>query len=399
MGTNPNIQNLVSYLKQQGDTACFRRTFALEYGIPLWSKATVLKQGSNTSMLVPLKDCDANFISGIWVFEVQNGKIRYSVARNEPCKPYYDKLKPFFKELEQDLFGIRNKDFTYSLVRGKLKGYATEVTEHCVMTCAGGDDSHINCSQHCWNSVDLVFEDGAYGSGGSTSDYGGDGNHNSGGPITPPTNPKPEPDPKVELDTSITKNPKLSCLWDKIMAVGIGKQNPLIINFLANFSNTFSTNNISIIAMPGLKSETSGQECYAKTDAKDINNIKIYLNSDYVNNRSSIEVALTLAHEVVHANLFRYYKNSKNNFYTMFADYIKMTKNEIFFDQHELMRQEYIPVLSTFHRQVASLNCLPDSNENYIMVVMGGVEKENIEIRSSIDIENYFRNNRGLNCK
>ncbi len=351
----------------------------------MWDKAQYVESGGTVKLYVPLVKNEEKSIGGIWYFTHEGSALNYRVLVNSQAKPDYEQYSWMIDYFSQELYG--HSMYNYKEViqpDSYLKGVAPKmVSSHCV-------DMFINNyykGTHCWDEF--------------TSSGGGGGrnfNPSHGGSTSTNPTPKPEPDPKVELDTSITKNPKLSCLWDKIMAVGIGKRNPLIINFLANFSNTFSTNNISIIAMPGLKSE-SGQEFYAQTNAKDINNIKIYLNSDYVNNRSSIEVALTLAHEVVHANLFRYYKNSEDNFYTMFADYIKITKNKVFFDQHELMRQEYIPILANFLRQFDSLNGLSDSNENYIKLAMDGLEKTNTEIKTSIDIENYFRTNRGLNCK
>jgi hypothetical protein len=352
--------------------------------------------GHVQSVLVPMKEPGYNHIATIWGFNIYSENTTYNFMRNDECDPSYAKLGWLFQIMDKQVFNVDPKGMRISKRESHLKTY-DYIIEDCYWMdyykVYGVAYTFIGSREYCPTSGYWV----------DTNPNPNSGNipHGSGGSTTPPAKPKPgtEPVPTIDVDTSITKNPKLSCLWDKIMAVGIGKRNPLVINFLANFSNTFSTNNISIIAMPGLKSETSGQECYAKTDPTDINDIKIYLNGDYVNNRSSIEVALTLAHEIVHANLFRYYTNSSGKFVDMFSKYIEQTKGKSYFDQHELMRQEYIPILANFLRQFDSLNGISDSNENYIKLAMDGLEKTNTEIKTSIDIENYFRNNRGLNCK
>ena len=280
VGTNPYIQNLVSYLKQKGDTASFRKTFALEYGIPLWRKATVLKQGSVTSMLVPLKDCEANFISGIWIFEVKDGYIRYNVARNEQCKSYYKELEPFFRELEQSLFGIKQKGAGYMRKGGILKGFEEVQTEYCVWTnvCDGP------WVLHCWYVHDLSFyrdEDGDAGSSG-------------GGVI---------PDPKPEVDTKDPsfKDTKADCVFKKLVgatATTIYNPNTVVGLNLKNYWGKEGFNCKFVI------SDTLSYNKNAWTKYNGCNEVIIVLRENYVNEASTIDLARTIIHETIHAFIF-----------------------------------------------------------------------------------------------
>ena len=331
VGANPYIQNLVSYLKQKGDTASFRRTFALEYGIPLWAKATVLKQGETTTMLVPLKDCDANFLSGIWVFEVKNGNIRYGVTRNEQCMPYYEKLKPFFNLLNQELFGIREKGVTYSRVGGMLKGYDLEQKENCVMGCAGGDDAYLGCTQHCWTTWDFIFIDDT-GGGGSYNN--GSGVNLGGGTTTNPT-PTPDPTPEVCKDTSFIRT-KADCVFKKLVgatSTTIYDPNTVVGKLLKDYWGT--THKLTFVVADNLKTGNSG---HAECEPLSTGNVIIRLKRDYIESCTNFELARTLIHESVHAEIFARLQGPKTGisgdqeFYSLFEkykDYCKQTDHNI----------------------------------------------------------------------
>jgi hypothetical protein len=306
VGANPYIQNLVSYLKEKGDTASFRRTFALEYGIPLWSKATVLKQGETTTMLVPLKDCDANFLSGIWVFEVKNGNIRYGVTRNEQCMPYYEKLKPFFNLLNQELFGIREKGVTYSRVGGMLKGYDLEQKENCVMGCAGGDDANLGCSQHCWTTWDFIFIDDT--GGGGSYNNGSGVNLGGGGTTTNPT-PEPEPTPEVCKDTSFV-NTKADCVFEKLVgatSTTIYNPNTVVGKLLKDYwgKTTAGAHNLKFVVSPQKDLVNSGTHAQCETD-KDYKSmdVTIRISREFMESCTNVELARTLIHESIHAEIY-----------------------------------------------------------------------------------------------
>ena len=329
VGTNPYIQNLVSYLKQKGDTASFRKTFALEYGIPLWRKATVLKQGSVTSMLVPLKDCEANFISGIWIFEVKDGYIRYNVARNEQCKSYYKELEPFFRELEQSLFGIKQKGAGYMRKGGILKGFEEVQTEYCVWTnvCDGP------WVLHCWYVHDLSFyrdEDGDAGSSG-------------GGVI---------PDPKPEVDTKDPsfKDTKADCVFKKLVgatATTVFDPNTVTGNLLKDFFSDKYSVKFKIVSASQMGNKiTANAETYPPTSN---NEIEVWLKDTYVNSSSMVEIARTLIHESIHAQIFMAVKypneaySSDANFADLWKRYQELGKQA----QHNVMAESsYIAIIA-----------------------------------------------------
>lgn len=292
-GTNPYIQNLVSYLKEKGDTASFRRTFALEYGIPLWSKATVLKQGSTTSMLVPLKDCDANFITGIWIFEVKDGKIRYNVARNEQCKPYYKELEPFFRELEQSLFGIRQAGASYIRKGGTQKGVNIVLNEYCMwtkVTCG----NYTTWTESCWTKYDMsVSNDSDSGGGGSgEGNYDSIGNSDSG-------SPDPTPEPKID-DEKLKENPCAELAWNLLM------NNFTFQNLVNKFIGSNSLVNISFEVIPNL-TDKNGNPCQGKISEKLGDTYIISIDSGFASHANTMEVARALLHEVIHAEINYYF--------------------------------------------------------------------------------------------
>lgn len=286
VGANPYIQNLVSYLKEKGDTASFRRTFALEYGIPLWSKSTVLKQGNTTSMLVPLKDCDANYITGIWVFEVKNGKIRYNVARNEQCEPYYKTLEPFFRELEQSLFGIKRDGASYIRKGGTQKGCNITVTTYCVWTQAGTDESPW--IQHCWSTYDMSISND-FDTGGGDS---GGGDYIGGG-----FNPTPEP--KID-DEKLRENPCAKLAWDLL------KTNYSFSTIIQKFVGNYSLLNISFEMVTNLEN-SNGIKCDALISPLLGKDYIISIDNSFASNASTLEVARAITHEIIHAELNYFY--------------------------------------------------------------------------------------------
>ena len=282
VGANPYIQNLVSYLKEKGDTASFRKTFALEYGIPLWAKASVLKQGRTTSILVPLKDCDASFLSGIWVFVEKEGYIRYGVARNDQCKPYYKEMEPFFRELEQSLFGIKQNGYSYVL-RGKtLKELVWREEEHCVWTTTDVL-GYTKTELHCWVTHDpyILKDDGGGGSGG--------------GPLLPT-----DPEPEVEKDSTF-KDTKADCVFKKLVgatATTVYNPNTVVGQNLKNYWGKEGFNCKFVI------SDTLSQNKSAWTKYNGCNEVIIILRESYVNEASTINLARTIIHETIHAFIF-----------------------------------------------------------------------------------------------
>jgi hypothetical protein len=177
----------------------------------------------------------------------------------------------------------------------------------------------------------------------------------------------------IILSESFQKNQKLMCIWDKLKGIR-GVQNQL-----KKFDSEMSVWNLNIDAK-GFLDPSNGFRPSQNAVTRDTYNINdrnttIYLNtnSDKMN-RPTLEIARTLMHEIIHAEIFRKVKSvnglkglSEDNFPGLF-DYYSRFQTQM---QHQLMAEHYISILADM---LKAFDGGFESDETYEALAWGGLE-------------------------
>ncbi|MHA7129558.1 hypothetical protein [Algoriphagus namhaensis] len=203
---------------------------------------------------------------------------------------------------------------------------------------------------------------GGQGSGGGHDDGPERRGPDDGGPgcsscYEPPE--LPEPNLRVELDKSIKKNDYIRCIVGKLQLSNFVKD-------LALFDGTVR-NGRNVILKIG---ETDDPRANAETsDELGPYRIEITLNQNRLN-RNSLELARTILHELIHAELYNaiFHKNGSpidNNFEANFSKYVALYSGDTEV-QHNYMAENMVGkmahVLSQIHANLGKESFLNDPN-------------------------------------
>ncbi len=196
-----------------------------------------------------------------------------------------------------------------------------------------------------------------------------------------------------EEEDKITNNltGKAKCVYDKLkstnlLEMGIFQNTYIAFNDNLNYNNHHLTFNSR-----KLGSDRSGQTFYISDS-----NYEIVLNSDYINNRSPIEIARTLLHESVHALLLKHaYGDGDDSFIEIFKDYIKKTTGlrEL---HHSIMRDKYVLPIA---KGLQSFDNNAESFSFYENLAWSGLHQEltQAQLQALTTATNRARS-KGLNC-
>lgn len=202
------------------------------------------------------------------------------------------------------------------------------------------------------------------------------------------------PVPVIEISTKFGSNEKVMCIYSNLIQTAITGFNPLVTSFLANFSNGVRVNPGDIAFDLSSLSSAYGQ-C-APSGAK----YNITLNENEISGRASIEIAKTLMHEILHAQIGHSSQTTWQSFNTMFEDYIFVKEGERYVNQHQLMMENYVTPMINFLSDYDSLNGYSAPYEYYKAIALNGLQIDisTEELNKLHEAENYFRT-RGLNCQ
>ncbi len=196
-----------------------------------------------------------------------------------------------------------------------------------------------------------------------------------------------------EEEDKITNNltGKAKCVYDRLkstnlLETGIFQNTYIAFNDNLNYNNHHLTFNSR-----KLGSDRSGQTFYISDS-----NYEIVLNSDYINNRSPIEIARTLLHESVHALLLKHaYGDGDDSFIEIFKDYIKKTTGlrEL---HHSIMRDKYVLPIA---KGLQSFDNNAESFSFYENLAWSGLHQEltQAQLQALTTATNRARS-KGLNC-
>lgn len=109
----------------------------------------------------------------------------------------------------------------------------------------------------------------------------------------------------VILDSTVKNNQKVKCVYDKLKSLS----NTIFKDIISDYFGSSNLNNVKI-TIGNIPTQISGSDVYTYTDYNINNPIQspgytkhIRLSSSFVQNASTIEIALTLIHEMIHAEL------------------------------------------------------------------------------------------------
>ena len=356
---SPFTATVVSYLQKQDDSTHLSVAISKRYGFPVWNKAQYVKSGNKVLLFVPLAKNEEKSVGGVWYFTQEGNSISYRVLGNNPSQAGFDQYFWMIDYFNQVLFA----NSVYQYKSPKTNGYLkTEASDGLFITrCV---DTFINdyfTGTHCWD----VFNDGnGDGSLGAT-DLSGNGDN-----FTPPsggsTNPA-DPNPEVDTKDPSFKDTKADCVFGKLVgrtATSIYDPNTVVGKLLKDFWGKESVTDITFKISDNFSSASK----HANSQMKD-NKIIVTLNQSYINSCSMVELARTLIHESIHAELS-----------------VKVAKLEGYFGKDMMLDKEFsdlwskYKILKDLDQQQHNLMA-----ENYINTIAKGVEAYHMNNRAEFE--------------
>ena len=201
--------------------------------------------------------------------------------------------------------------------------------------------------------------------------------------------------------SGLEQNEKADCVFKKLIKTGTNQYNALVNNFLVQFSDDAASYTEIHFELEDLGigvGKPYGQivgDGYVFT---------VDLNSNYIDNRSSIEIAKTLIHEILHAVISRKMELSPYEFKQHFRDYLRTNNGVLTSDvnDHDLMRDHYVQPMVNFLKDFDSLNGFNEDDYYYEGLAITGVipqdEYTSSEIAQMTAAMDIFQN-RGLECE
>ncbi len=376
----------------------------------LWNN-TYLKRDKDLSGYVLFHDLSGSFVNG-WIY--CDGQIINSITQAD------------------------NIDLPTNLKSAQLMETIYNWEQDCTdwYTVGSVDDYIVSISIRT-TCTDVLVSSGSYTSGGGGSSSGSSGGGTPGG-YTPPAQPcnctnvcptcgkcldtgnlksaivpdggtttttpttdpclycAGHPIPVIELTDKFKNNIKVMCIYSKLIQTAVRSFNPLVNSFLANFSSSTTINPGDITFDLGSMDGASGQ-CTSAGD-----NFTVILNENLISTRPSIEMARTLIHEILHAQIGHSLQISLGSFVSNFGQYTSTKQGKFYTDQHLLMLENYVQPMANFLKNFDSLNGYSADDSYYKGLALSGL-KDLINLTSSeldeiIRAQDYFRN-RGLNCQ
>jgi hypothetical protein len=206
--------------------------------------------------------------------------------------------------------------------------------------------------------------------------------------------PEPAPMPAIELSTKFENNEKVMCIYSNLVRTAIKSFNPLVTSFLANFSDGVTIN-------PGdIKFDLGSLDGAYGNSTQSGDMFTVMLNENEISTRAPLEIAKTLIHEILHAQIGHNLQITPNSFISNFRQYIETVNGVSDINDHQFMIANYVQPMMRFLKDYDSLNGYSASDDYYRSLALSGLEGiiSTMEMNDLINAQNYFRN-RGLNCQ
>lgn len=198
-------------------------------------------------------------------------------------------------------------------------------------------------------------------------------------------------------------NPKIKCIHDKLR----NGKNDYVKQILDKFEGESSDFDVEISSVPNLTRNNDGHS-NGRTTYEGTRTIKIKISENYAQTASALEIAKTIFHEYIHAELFRIIEIKENfnkeslDFQKAYEIYFEQNKKE---HQHELMAHFYIGLMRDALKQFHKTELINDYNkyinhyekeptdEFYEAIAWKGLKVHNVKAWQSLDEDKQARIN------
>lgn len=352
--------DIIKYINEKENSGEYVNNLIDTYGIPVWSKALVI----DAYYILPLRDKTQKRVDVLWLFHQTDNVLKGRIILNDDCQKSINSFSWMFPYFEQEIFGPKESLY-FKENTNKTKSITTY---KCVNSYINGLYHGTHCFETKSPQFQAVFIDESSEGGGEGYDFNfddGDGNpvNNSGGGGTgnPITNPNPIPE---ILPTPEFTNSKAGCIYDNLknLSGGFAAQ-------IQKFDGEFPVSHLKFDVNNNLELNNYGRTL------PPVNYVTVIeLNNNALMDISNLGTALVIAHEVIHAEIFRkmlsvakkgdlnyrnwpqrdwetYFKSIQNDFSGIYDYYMRYewntpNGNPISDAQHEMMASHYIKTLA-----------------------------------------------------
>lgn len=364
---------VLDFLAHVDDSIPFTGNFVATYGLPQWDLTSSYGVGEIPSLIVPVYDEENSALSSLLYFVLENGRFDYYLLMNDRDDIAYEKSKGLIQYYELTLGLERsNTDFFIKIdstrVNSNTKAYRAQAIECYYYYVGTIDDPYQVLHGHsCSSSADYDFEtdrgdwDSNLAGTGTTEEDPKPANGGGGGDTPNPDDPNPLPE---VLPTPEFTNSKVGCIYDKLknLSGGFAAQ-------IQKFDGEFPVSHLKFDVNNNLELNNYGRTL------PPINYVTVIeLNNNALMDISNLGTALVIAHEVIHAEIFRkmlsvakkgdlnyrnwpqrdwetYFKSIQNDFSGIYDYYMRYewntpNGNPISDAQHEMMASHYIKTLA-----------------------------------------------------
>ncbi|MDQ2179673.1 hypothetical protein [Marinifilum sp. D714] len=307
---NPVLDNVVSFLQKRNEIENFTSDFSSMYGDVIWDENITIKNEEGFVMLIPTLLNQE--VEGIWLFDCFKGTINYAVIVNDQEVRQDKHMDYNFAYFEQTLL---NKNDKYKFIEPNERDYnirtkeGAHIIEHCRIVKTGNDVIGWEVVEMtCWEEHVPGTVTGRY----MYENYddqvgGGQGDLDNGGGSNSDSNSEHEPDPEVKEELE-----KFDCASEVFNS--FSSFDNTISNLL---SNTFGNSHNFHIIFKGAKLDANVDGNFDSVDGTILTDnttgaitegtFVIKINEFVLNNSTKEYIAVTYAHETIHA-LIAYYK-------------------------------------------------------------------------------------------
>jgi len=348
---------IISSLSHADDSIAFTGDFVNTYGIPKWGVGFSINAEDRSSLIIPILDEDNQFISALYYLKYKNNYIETYILMNDEDDIAYDETKHLIQFFETKL-GLERSNKDFELIEPSRLKYSAVVVEECYswwQTVSFADGSfYTSRESECSYGTEVIF-DGFTSGGGSWANSGGGNyppNGSYGGKGKGNTDPIPDPVPEITYSDAFKKE-ITNCLSEKLLVNESYKN--LVNQFVPDGSEFELFFDIDSDMKNSAGNPVNGQ-AYCEGDENGQKTVTIYIDSDMFGTSSSLEIARTISHEVIHAYmyelLFTFAPSQKAlDFRNTWSEY---TKN----GQHNIMADSWVDtmakILNDIHSELGS---------------------------------------------
>ncbi|WP_282015311.1 hypothetical protein [Marinifilum flexuosum] len=342
---NLDVKIFYDYMKNVDTEDIKSKTDADIWGVPIWNKEVSYISNNKKMYLIPYVEKKHEEINAILVISVDYIEFKYGMYLNDTDNYPSEKFEWIFEYFKQEVFK-NNPKYKFELSKDSnntnTKGWHIE---YCNDVYTGNDNIGWNyVGRNCFNTYIPSVPSAITDRDGGDGEYGGDFSNPGGG------SPSPSPAPPVNTSTEFKKS-KAGCVQERLM---------LETSFINNLIKGFVPVNRSTLKLRfeigyipysnGLR--VNGRTYSNKSPRNPYDNTILIKINEQILNESPLKIATVLAHEMIHAEIFRWIEKSKwkpsnieESYPELWQEFL-LSGKKLEIAQHELMTKKYVEDLA-----------------------------------------------------